>query len=851
MARPECGTSEFLLRELLAALGAAPPADAAADSFGESLSEDSESQQPPRAAGRSRVMLVRRTNSSRQTATLVDRSHGVEAYVPRRVAAALQQQSGFQTLGRLRGSVVRVTEYHFATLRRCLAADARSRDASVSAPDVGDVDRVYLCVDALAVVDENELAVHSLPAVTSHPLVADLLRGMDDAELEKQLMINQGLPPISTESDRFDDERPLLEEDCVIPEDQEQELELEEQDGWGPTTAKERQPTDSELIEENGPVPMTESEVVLDPVSQDRSKSTQDSLSLSGNPPVGWSDEASVRSSMESQKYAFQQENIRETFVAGSDLESDTEDEDQETKTPNTSKSQVKARHKNRERPADRSSPAPATPKGSQSSCMVVDLTGDTPKKASPSPTQRKEQDKELVPKAEDNGLHEAGDNTSAAEAHELQHSPPPTQGSPETETPAKGWGVLPRIRQFFLGTPTEDHHEHSDAEEGEFAENEEGATQVLDQSQEEEKHESRRHEGKDDKHAEPEEFLSSQATVMLHYAVDNEEDANAFEYEGILSDDMTSPRSVAHKHDNSPGNKFHSPAAEETDTTDDMTLTERGVEEDLTLTEEVPEVAVTPQRRPVEKDDDNAAFKTPSPSAQAVTPGTEKRADAARRARSVVRSEEVARDDSRPASPPVSKDPVFSTDPSAQLSPNKTPSKLVISVGRAGDRSTQGRRTGFSTAGAKRRHQESPTQTPAVQQHTESVPQLQEQPDEQPPQLQKRRRGEPLSVLTPFEGGSQSPQFEQPVTPFLSRRRLQSDHGNIVADSYSLDAVSRSLGTSVRDQVNNEANQAQSTRQPRRAWKRYENLFPPLNMTRLKQIMTESKNKRQPRSDI
>jgi len=385
---PRSFATEFLLRELLAALGASPEASAGADSLSESMSEDTESQAAAPLGSQPRVMLVRRTNSSRQTVTLVDRQYDVEAFIPSHVRDALRKDFDYQTIGRLSGSVVRVTKYHFATLERCLATD-QAQQTSRSAPHMGQGKaRVYLWVDALAIVQDSELAVNTLPDVYSHPLVVEKLQALTDAELEKQLMIHQGLPPIGTESDRFDDERPLLEEDCVIPEDQEQAL--EQQDEWGPP---ERQPTDSELIEENGNVSMTESQVMRVVVTSPE-KGTQDSVltaassgnssvTLSGNPSVSVSDEASFKSSPGSQKLQFQQENIRETFVVGSDVESEAEEEDDseqksEKATPRPPTSQRGRRSERRQSLAP-SSPAP-TP--SQDSWMVVDLTADTPEKA-------------------------------------------------------------------------------------------------------------------------------------------------------------------------------------------------------------------------------------------------------------------------------------------------------------------------------------------------------------------------------------------------------------------------------------------------------------------------------------
>ncbi|KAF1777262.1 hypothetical protein GQ600_25061 [Phytophthora cactorum] len=410
MAPRSSFATEFLLRELLSALGAPLTADSVpVDSFSESLSEDTEPQSAASSV-QSRVMLVRRTNSSQQTATLVDREYDVEAFIPSHVSAALQKERGYRTIGRLRGSVVRVTKYHFATMTRCLSADQQNRETSVSAPNVGkEKARVYLWVDALAIVEDNELAVQPLPEVYSHPLVEERLQALSDAELEKQLMINQGLPPLGAAvSDRFDDDRPLLEEDCVIPEDQEQEL--EEQDEWGPPTTIERQPTDSELIEENGSVPM--------PGSQ---------------------------SSLDSQRFQFQQEDIRETFVAGRDVESsDTEDQDdelEETKklTTSTPKSGHKARSSRKYSSVD-SSPAPT-----QNSWNI------------------EEKDDAVDPRAS-------------------SHTSSKTQQSAENEKPAKNWIIEKLTSMLGLPSAEDSGANLSDEEEDDSAEDDERATQILDQ---------------------------------------------------------------------------------------------------------------------------------------------------------------------------------------------------------------------------------------------------------------------------------------------------------------------------------------------------------------------------------
>ncbi|KAL3670543.1 hypothetical protein V7S43_004857 [Phytophthora oleae] len=777
MAPRSSFATEFLLRELLSALGAPIASNhELTDSFSESMSEETESQAAVDATnGQSRVMLVRRTNSSLHTATLVDREYDVEAFIPSHVMAGLREERGYKSIGRLRGSVVRVTKYHFATMTRCLSADQQSKVTSVSMSSSSkEKAPVYLWVDALAIVEENELAVQSLPEVYSNPLVAERLKALSDAELEKQLKIHQGLLPLrAAEDDRFDDERPLLNEDCVIPEDQEQEL--EEQEKWGPPSAIDHQPTDSQLIEENGTVPMPDSQL-CDPASSENA-----SITLSGNSLAPLSDE----SSLDSQRFQFQQENIQQTFVAGSDLESSSEDEDEERGGSKKSASTVTT-SSSKQKTEPLQSPV--------HSSAIVDLTDDTPEnspRATPISKSKKMQDKARI---EDR--QEKRDDPAP-----LLSSPPPSkiqkkQTSAKKET---NWGFIQSVKNLLGVKPAED----PDEEEDDLAE----STQILDELDEEKQVDREETEEK----FTPEEYVSSQATVMLDY--DHYDDSNAFEYDDMVTDDFASPRSVV---------VDQTVDAENADSADDLTLTEEGievtqnedgdVEDDLTLAEKVAEVTNTPLKESATMED-SPEFKTPSPSVPARTPGTAKRPVSAS---ATATPDNTALVSSHPASP-------------AQQLSVKSPSNLVISV------DTGSSRTG-PASGSKRRHQESAEDpSPATTAEPDSTPQTKRKEGQARAKAQKRRRRGILSTQEAHEPGSQSPQFEQPAEPLGSGRGLQSG-------SYSIDGVFRSLGSDPQTQAN-ETGQARSSRQPCRAWKRYENLFPPLNMTRLKQMMEQGNN--------
>jgi hypothetical protein len=134
-------------------------------------------------------------------------------------------------------------------------------------------------VEELSVVDDNELVVDELPDVVEDEEVARLLGGQTDAELEARLAIRQKLPllPAATGASASR----LTDMAHVIPEDQEREQ--DEQDGWGPppVTASRTLPTDSQLIEENGHVSMSELQETSESGGQGLSARSDPELSVS------------------------------------------------------------------------------------------------------------------------------------------------------------------------------------------------------------------------------------------------------------------------------------------------------------------------------------------------------------------------------------------------------------------------------------------------------------------------------------------------------------------------------------------------------------------------------------------
>ncbi|RLN88860.1 hypothetical protein BBJ28_00021825, partial [Nothophytophthora sp. Chile5] len=708
--------------------------------------------------------------------------------------------------------------------------------------------RVYLWVDALSVIDDNELAVNPLPEVASHPLVADRLRTLSDTELETQLSVQQGLPPMPVDKkgapERFDDGRPLLEEDCVIPEDQERALDA--QDDWGVPQSAEKQPTDSELIEQNGSVPMPESQGVRVEASEAQSQPQPMQRASAG--PIDLSatlSEVQLLSSSSqpnSETYPFQQEDIRETFVAGSNS-SETEDEDEmEEPVADVSRS-----------PLAQITIEQAHPEGKS---MV----------AVPSPTHQPYQ---ALMRKED-VINDAEQSEEGA-SNPLTTDPSPrtpiglTQSSlTETQLPVGGtWsepnGIVGYVRKFFgLGSSSGEHqsgtHPPEPMEEGHDLPGEFADMQPP--------------EAMGEKLHPLDEFPSSQATVVLQYSL-GDDDVNAFEYEGMSTssddreeDDVTDKELVNGNASPKPMGTA-SPDREHavSQTSNVADVDHSAIEE--SLNDAQPEITFTPQKdAPLSREgraaSDTPDFKTPSPSALSVTPGTEKKTQAAVRqasAASPSSSTETHRSkrSSRQAySLAHSNDHISPTGPSSKLSPIKSPSKVTPfdleakkNLQRIAEESADTQHGG-SKRPRRTESAENPQPPPAAQPQpmrqeaadARSSSRPAQNPSDGDPRASKRCRREVSTKNAPRTATPPSAalQSQRPVSAFSTRRSARSDGRATVPDKYSLEAVCWSLGPQTEARITPEPRQRQS----RRAWQRYEHMFPPLDMDRLKRILAE-----------
>lgn len=193
-------------------------------------------------------------------------------------------------------------------------------------------------------IDTSDLAVNAAPAVDESAPVAALLQELSDEQLDAHLVTRQGLPlvPPPPAVTRFDDAHPLLDEDCIVPDDQ--EALLDAQDGWGQPTAQPPQ-TDSQLIADNESVAWTQSQA----------GETESMLATAHSqaPMVGTveperdgeaqENDSSQLATADSQGFQFQTEDVSETFIQCSETESDSDTATNESSQRSPSKRKRKA----------------------------------------------------------------------------------------------------------------------------------------------------------------------------------------------------------------------------------------------------------------------------------------------------------------------------------------------------------------------------------------------------------------------------------------------------------------------------------------------------------------------------
>ncbi|CAI5729483.1 unnamed protein product [Hyaloperonospora brassicae] len=235
---------------------------------------------------------------------------------------------------------------------------------------------------------------------------------------------------------------------------------------------------------------------------------------------------------------------------------------------------------------------------------------------------------------------------------------------------------------------------------------------------------------------AEPDVPLESQATVILPYGADNDDNIHAFEYEGLLSDGVISHRPVVLRRD-------HRPVVGKVDETNEQRDTGNGAEG-----------AVTSPRGLASKKDTAIVDLGPPPSAQTVTPRTVIQPEPAVPLSPTVlpRLEETIEHQERHASrctlPSRSEDPNVVTGAAGQLEPVKSPTQLdvAVAVKSSSSRESRAGATAATSHGYKRRQQKEISFSPKGR----PVSQLKMQKDdESSSRMQKRRRRNVLLTRT------------------------------------------------------------------------------------------------------
>lgn len=247
------GASNFLFQECLELLNPHLSVN-----LTEEESEESENVDFFTQRKHHRVVLVRYTNAQERWIVLVDEKYSIQAFIDTNAWEKVKNEHGYRSLSSLKGSVIRLDEYFYASRGRCslLAQQIQSNDSFSTSQSKKDPFFLRLWVKDFIVIDDNELAVKACAHVESNEQIKRLLGRLDLNQLDRLLMLRQGLETQENvlEVEQFNENNPLLDEDCVIPFDQEEILNALKSEWEGNGQAM----TDSELIEENGTVPMSE-----------------------------------------------------------------------------------------------------------------------------------------------------------------------------------------------------------------------------------------------------------------------------------------------------------------------------------------------------------------------------------------------------------------------------------------------------------------------------------------------------------------------------------------------------------------------------------------------------------------
>nr|CCA17578.1 conserved hypothetical protein [Albugo laibachii Nc14] len=225
-------------------------------------------------ADREKVVVIDSVYPQNESFIVVDGQFSIESKVNPELRDYLREKKGYTSLTPLRGSVVRLDRYFFLTTGQCeKLLQHQSNEKSGNS--------LWLWIEKMTVVETSGLAIDPVANVTQHAVVQSRIDELKkNGELVKTLVSSQKLD----EKFLVHQEQQPQEADCIIPEDQ--EAQLQGQEGWD---TQAPMVTDSELIAEND--------------------------------PTGSS--ASAVGALASQDFYFEQEDISCNFIPCSDVDSD------------------------------------------------------------------------------------------------------------------------------------------------------------------------------------------------------------------------------------------------------------------------------------------------------------------------------------------------------------------------------------------------------------------------------------------------------------------------------------------------------------------------------------------------
>ncbi|ETV77643.1 hypothetical protein H257_08543 [Aphanomyces astaci] len=192
------------------------------------------------------IVLVSRVDPQTNAVLVNDGTHSMWAFLPpTSVQACHRMYPHIRAMKDFRGCVLRVEVCHFSTTGR----------VSTAFQSTTSLGRICLHITCMEIIDVPSISPNESPHVLNDPSVASLV-DMPLARLEPRLLPHSIASPITSHHQQhptntfnhaymFHEQHPLTLEDCIIPSDQ-----------WRQLEGLVMDMTDSQLIAQNGSVPI-------------------------------------------------------------------------------------------------------------------------------------------------------------------------------------------------------------------------------------------------------------------------------------------------------------------------------------------------------------------------------------------------------------------------------------------------------------------------------------------------------------------------------------------------------------------------------------------------------------------